>query len=500
MKIYGMTALCAAAACFSAISLNVASAQTWRISLDNGPKLYAFDRAGLAGSETLGLGQGRAQRPTLSHAPGRFPEGGLKGPVLRRIFGKADPKAEFDFAAPGKNGRFAKGGNFGGVFRKNPKLGAFDRIFEDVADAQIGETPKAVTWDDFGLNREPNKRLKRIIKNFEFGEDGEIKVREVTDDMTKREKRWIRRADRWLKNWRAKQDATPTPTPEPTPEPTPVEPPVEQTGRAQVFQSWMHEDVQAAWNAGYAGQGTSIIIVDDFSSGSIFGGDLGDGSDTLHHGDWVTKNAGMIATEASLQEQGWYDYSLNLAATGLNVANASYGVYSTNKDASNSGVTGGLIDAAHGGTAVVVKAAGNNAVAVDAANYYGQWDTLNMGLIGSQSGLFVGALSTNGAVDKKASLAGYSNFAGGNAEVQDRFLVVGVDSNITGLAGTSFAAPTVSGYAAVLGSKFTDASAIEVSNQLLDTARTDTILNYDVSVHGQGEASLSRALAPISIQ
>ena len=38
-----------------------------------------------------------------------------------------------------------------------------------------------------------------------------------------------------------------------------------------------------------------------------------------------------------------------------------------------------------------------------------------------------------------------------------------------------------------------------VANRLLDTARTDTIRNYDPFYHGQGEASLSRALAPDSI-
>jgi hypothetical protein len=34
---------------------------------------------------------------------------------------------------------------------------------------------------------------------------------------------------------------------------------------------------------------------------------------------------------------------------------------------------------------------------------------------------------------------------------------------------------------------------------LLDSARTDTITGYDVSIHGQGEASITRALAPASI-
>ncbi|TIT08725.1 MAG: peptidase S8 and S53 subtilisin kexin sedolisin, partial [Mesorhizobium sp.] len=40
----------------------------------------------------------------------------------------------------------------------------------------------------------------------------------------------------------------------------------------------------------------------------------------------------------------------------------------------------------------------------------------------------------------------------------------------------------------------------QITNQLLNTARTDTLLNYNASVYGKGEASLSRALAPASIR
>ncbi len=83
--------------------------------------------------------------------------------------------------------------------------------------------------------------------------------------------------------------------------------------------------------------------------------------------------------------------------------------------------------------------------------------------------------------------------------MQNQFLAVGVRDDLTGLNGTSFAAPVVSGYAAVLGSKFTTATPVQITNQLLNTARTDTILNYSTAVHGRGEASIARALAPASI-
>ena len=380
-----------------------------------------------------------------------------------------------------------------GEFRWNPTNGKWEfesvRINPQEAPAELvaTEEPSArkATLADLGIKRKTTGRMRRIVKELQVDEDGKLVLRRsLKKGMSKRDRRSIKLAVRWLRKWRKKNPDYR----------------VEDPGRAQVFQDWMHEDVQAAWDAGYAGQGTSILIIDDFNSGNTYTADYGDGQQTLHHGDWVAKNAGMIATRADIKNNSWGAYTLNLADEGLNVVNASYGIMSYAWSDTNTGITQAAVDAAHAGTAVVTKAAGNSGVAVDGQNAYGQWDSMNLGLIGSQSGLFVGALDKHGSAGDLASMVGYSNFAGDNVEIQDRFLVVGVDDGVTGLAGTSFAAPTVSGYASILGSKFTDASAIEVSNQLLDTARTDTILDYDVSVHGQGEASLSRALAPISIQ
>jgi subtilisin family serine protease len=68
------------------------------------------------------------------------------------------------------------------------------------------------------------------------------------------------------------------------------------------------------------------------------------------------------------------------------------------------------------------------------------------------------------------------------------------------LYGTSFAAPIVSGYAAILSSKFTSANPTQITSQLLNTARQDTISGYNSAIHGRGEASITRALSPVSIQ
>ncbi|MCC5956175.1 MAG: S8 family serine peptidase, partial [Natronohydrobacter sp.] len=128
------------------------------------------------------------------------------------------------------------------------------------------------------------------------------------------------------------------------------------------------------------------------------------------------------------------------------------------------------------------------------------FDYLNRDLAGLRTTIFVGALERNGTVSNPAAIADYSARAGSDRAYRRKFLVVGVPSNIHGLAGTSFAAPVVSGYAAILGSKFRDARPRDISKQLLTTARTDRILNYDKRVHGRGEASLRRALAPVSIR
>jgi subtilisin family serine protease len=74
-----------------------------------------------------------------------------------------------------------------------------------------------------------------------------------------------------------------------------------------------------------------------------------------------------------------------------------------------------------------------------------------------------------------------------------------LDSNY-GSQGTSFAAPRVAGYAAILRQKFPNLDAINVSSIMLDTARYDTLNcnpNCDQNIYGAGAASLSRALAPV---
>ena len=129
--------------------------------------------------------------------------------------------------------------------------------------------------------------------------------------------------------------------------------------------------------------------------------------------------------------------------------------------------------------------------------------------------LIVGALDHAGSKTNRAELATYSNTAGDDNEVQNRFLLasgtVPFDPGTVALngvpvklvQGTSFAAPRVAGYVAILRSKFTNLNANQSANILLSTASYETLACFqkpggcNPAIYGKGEASLSRALAPV---
>ena len=270
------------------------------------------------------------------------------------------------------------------------------------------------------------------------------------------------------------------------------------------YQNWMSSEIKDAWSLGYQGKGVTMTIVDDFSSANAFSGNLGTGTSTKRHGDWVRDVATMIAPQGGVASHDFYSGRSVKLARGQNAINLSYGMFAAaGYNVSQIGWSAqesSIINYAKDGRAIIAKAAGNDAIAVGGTNSRGQTDYLNLALVGTQSAIFVGALDRNGTPDNLANLASYSNRAGTDTTIQKQYLAVGVRGDLTGLYGTSFAAPIVTGYAAVIGSKFTKASSTQISNQLLNTARQDTIRNYDPALHGRGEASITRALAPNSIQ
>ncbi len=230
-------------------------------------------------------------------------------------------------------------------------------------------------------------------------------------------------------------------------------------------QSWMNTDVGSAWSQGYKGQGTTIIDVDDFSSTNKFSGNFNGTSKNQRHGEWTREEISLIAPSAKITSIDFNtsNSAVPLSKTGLNVINASYGLFAKSGYSASQINFGTLqnsvINNAKNGTAIISKAAGNYAVAVN-GSYNGNTDYLNLALKGAPTAIYVGALNTNGSTTNKATLASYSNYAGSDTTIQKQFLVVGVEGSKTGLYGTSFAAPIISGYAAILGSKFTTATEI----------------------------------------
>ena len=267
------------------------------------------------------------------------------------------------------------------------------------------------------------------------------------------------------------------------------------TVSATAQQAWMSPEVGAAWSQGYLGQGIRINMIDDFGTNC-------DRALGRCHGAWTTWQAQSVAPRASVVTHEAVTGVVGLVASSLNVFNLSYGLYNS---LTSFPTEMALLGYAQTGSAVIVKSAGNGSIPVGAAvpsgEFRGRVDNLAVSLAGQPSAILVGALAKNGTPANPASMASYSNVAGTSPVVQRNFLVVGVDSNaLGGLAGTSFAAPIVSGYAAIVGSKFTTANATAVANQLLNTARTDTVTSYNPAIYGRGEASLTRALAPASIR
>ncbi len=267
--------------------------------------------------------------------------------------------------------------------------------------------------------------------------------------------------------------------------------------------AWMSPDVKLAWSKGYEGKGVTVTFVDEYTGNDPFSGSWTGKKQTQLHGFFTLEEAQLLAPQATFVEKNFNGQGSAVSLhSGLNVINLSYAIYAS-KIYSGINWTGdkqeqSIISDAMNGKAVISKAAGNNSVAIGSANSQGNIDFLNTSLEGAQSVIYAGALNAVGSTGKEA-MATYSNTAGSNTFVQQHFLTVDVNSAQTGLAGTSFAAPIISGYAAIIGSKFTKASATQITNQLLDTAITSTLVNYNAATYGRGEASLANAIAPSSI-
>lgn len=303
------------------------------------------------------------------------------------------------------------------------------------------------------------------------------------------------------------------------------------------------EDVLAAWRQGWTGWGVNVMIEDNIatdhgvvtgllayryapgakyygvqvipqlSSTKVFDHQLGQFPSSyagnvklgVVNASYTALMNSLIGREQSLQNP-WTSDELIQARTKF-----TWEALTTVNRFKDFGVSGQLAQFKYT-DAVITKAAGNDQISseYEPVNWFMAKDSsVNPRL------LLVGALDRTGSVADPAEIASYSNTAGNDTDVSSRFLLasgtipfgyrsVSIDGIVTNsFQGTSFAAPRVAGYVAILRSKFPNLNASQSASIMLDTAGYETLRcntqpgGCDPKIYGKGEANLARALAPV---
>jgi hypothetical protein len=282
------------------------------------------------------------------------------------------------------------------------------------------------------------------------------------------------------------------------------------------------EDVLAAWNNGWTGFGKNILTVDTYKNAANCNPFSFDNLSNCH-GITTALISGLttaIGATPYLLDNSGTESIRNFDGTvatpvSMNVVNLSY-TYIGADAQFYSNITTSFLESNYQGfdlsNAVITKAAGNTSVTSNNDIFS---KTLADNSNTAARLLIVGAVDGNGSPSSRVDIAAYSNTAGTYAPVANRFVLAngnapwttgGVYMNGWSIpgppinVGTSYAAPLVAGYAAIVQQKFPGLNAANTSNIILDTARYDTLTCYpscNTSIYGKGEASLSRALAPV---
>ena len=315
-------------------------------------------------------------------------------------------------------------------------------------------------------------------------------------------------------------------------------------------------DVRTAWSEGWTGRGINLLIVDGFgvpgSRGETHGFTVAMSALEVSPGATyyaLRTNSNITARIGGLLNG---DGSPASANTKIDVMNLSFGSTPISLSITEEQLRARLVALAddalfkdilsrgyltNARDAVITKSAGN-----ESSDTSRVLENLALVLVDSTKDkvLIVGALNnyarattTNENTDNVSSstgIAGYSNFAGVIPAMQNRFLVEyggtpygetaylcdaatpassgclnlqlldNVSPFSAGIRGTSFAAPRVAGFAALVRHKFPDLTGAHTTKILLDTATTEGLRchpNCNVEIYGQGRVSITDALSPI---
>lgn len=273
------------------------------------------------------------------------------------------------------------------------------------------------------------------------------------------------------------------------------------TNNGNDFVATTDTNARIAWIDGWTGKNVKVGIADDFNTNNV--------RDT--HGDDVAFVIQSIAPEATysrIDALGWWpDMSTQEAleyfeANDYHIINASFGIERTDVSEQNfnsrlqSAIANFDQEAENSKQALIIYAAGNSGESC--AGRRGEDCDLQQAIVSGlrdagytagEKTIFVSALA-----DGSNEMADYSLIAG---DLKNDFLVAHDDVATYGDdSGTSFAAPRVTGAAALVRHKFPNLTSDQLKQVLLQTA--DDLGDTGVDeIYGHGKLSIVNALSPV---
>ena len=261
---------------------------------------------------------------------------------------------------------------------------------------------------------------------------------------------------------------------------------------------------RAAWKQGWTGKGVKVGIPDDFDANGRWD----------DHGDWVAIVIGSVAPEADMygidmiggnrtmtadEALAWFednDYHIINGSWGISRNDQDTGAVEVNFDTwVAEDVAAFDQDAENAKQALIIYASGNsgNFCAGKKVDYCTLRaavidDLRDAGKTAGEKTIWVGSLQ-----DGTDLIANYSIEAG---NLQNDFIVSYDDVVTTGdNAGTSFAAPRVTGAAVLVRHKFPNLEAEQIKQVLLQTATDIGAVGID-DIYGHGKLNITGALSP----